>query len=248
MKTATPFAALTAITTSVILGLAGKANAVTVTWQAPVNISSSDEVNTQGTTVFATNVNVAYGNNTPGYEHTVNGIDFGYNNPNWTVGMTYTPGGNTNGTIGWTQMPALSGADAGPYLNIVNAAREAYFWTGSSLGPTSSTITFSNLTMGQKYLLQFWVADNRFPSSNLNRTLTLTADGDTASPSLSFAFASIPGQSIIGTFTASATTQNFTVNSDQDAVWNAMQLRAIPEPSAALLGGLGMLCLLRRRK
>jgi hypothetical protein len=60
------------------------------------------------------------------------------------------------------------------------------------------------------------------------------------------------GHFVTGTFTANATTQDFlftdTSPTQSTTLLNAFQLRAIPEPSAALLGGLGMLALLRRRR
>jgi hypothetical protein len=61
------------------------------------------------------------------------------------------------------------------------------------------------------------------------------------------------GLLVTGTFTASATTQAFTVETFQagdskGGLVNALVLNTVPEPHAALLGGLGLLALLRRRR
>jgi hypothetical protein len=52
---------------------------------------------------------------------------------------------------------------------------------------------------------------------------------------------SIHGQYILGTFKADASSITFTVNANEDAMYNAMQLRVIPEPSTLTLVGFGLL-------
>ena len=54
----------------------------------------------------------------------------------------------------------------------------------------------------------------------------------------------------IGSFTADAPTQSFTTTGSNGGGFSAMVIAqdTIPEPSAALLGSLGMLALLRRRR
>jgi hypothetical protein len=61
------------------------------------------------------------------------------------------------------------------------------------------------------------------------------------------------GQWIKGTFTADSTSQSLQLSGALSATdgypqINALQLRTIPEPSSALLGGLGLLALFRRRR
>ena len=164
----------------------------------------------------------------------VNGADFGFNNPSWTVGYTESgfPGNVTDSTV-----PTLSGPDAANYQTILTIGREAY---------PSGSFTLSNLSITQQYELQVWVDDYR--SYTNVRTETITATGDSASPALTYlnSGGSVHGQYIIGTFTPDTTSVTFTMTGNETAMYNALQLRAIPEPSAALLGGLGMLVLLRR--
>jgi hypothetical protein len=60
---------------------------------------------------------------------------------------------------------------------------------------------------------------------------------------------SLSGQFVVGTFTADATSQELTMTRNTDfGVANALTVGVIPEPSAALLGGLGLLGLLHRRR
>ena len=217
------------------ISLASNAHAVTVTWGTATDISSSTEVSTLGTQVFGRSISTAYGTSAS----IVNGADFGFNNPNWTV--TFTDGFPVTATL--SLIPALSGPDGSNYQNVLSIFRDSY--------PSSSSGSFSfgNLTEGQEYQIQFWAADYR-NFTNV-RTQTLTAAGDSASPALPYlnSNGTSHGQFILGTFTADATqTVSFTVASNEYAQYNAIQLRAIPEPSAALLGSFGVLCLLRRRR
>jgi hypothetical protein len=216
------------------ISLASSAHAVTVTWGPATTISSSTDVSTNGTQVFGRNIAVESPSDPSAI---VNGANFAWNNPGWTVGFTES---GFPLTFGMT-VPTLSGPDATNYQTILTYAREAY--------PTpTGTFTLSNLTLNQQYEIQIWVADYR--NFTNDRTLTITAAGDSASPALTYLDSDGPihGQFITGTFTADVTSVTFTMTGNEDAMYNAMQLRAIPEPSAALLGGLGMLALLRRRR
>jgi hypothetical protein len=110
----------------------------------------------------------------------------------------------------------------------------------------TASFTFSNLTVGQNYLLQFWVADYR--NSSEDRQLTLTA-GNPSGVLHHLNNTGIQGSYVIGTFTADNTlSQTVTVTDTHEPQINAVQLRAIPEPSAAALGLLAAGGLLLRRR
>jgi len=110
-----------------------------------------------------------------------------------------------------------------------------------------STFTLSNLTIGQTYLVQFLVADNRSYIGPVSRSQTITAGGNT-SGTLTFGIdAPSFASSVIGTFVADATSLDFTFNSTSTQV-NAIFVAAVPEPQVAMLGALGLLVAIRRRR
>jgi hypothetical protein len=228
------------------LAIAGSASAATITWGTPTAIASESDVSLNGTLILAKQVTHSdYG----GYANqTVNGVTFVGNN-NTQNGVTF---GIPSGFSGSDQTGFVVGTVGTP--GTLSTAYQQMLTGGYYGGPGTATITLSGLTVNQQYELQFWVADYRqWPSSNYNRSLTLTA-GNT-SGALTYLQVvsgvnqgSISGSYILGTFTADNSLQSITINSGDSVQLNALQLRAIPEPSAALLGGLGMLALLRRRR
>jgi hypothetical protein len=105
--------------------------------------------------------------------------------------------------------------------------------TGAPVSP-SATITLSGLINGTQYQIQFF-ADSTGSNSQ-------TISGSDAMNTLN-------GQFVTGTFTADAASQVLTMTRTTDfGVANALTLGTIPEPSAALLGGFGLVGLLRRRR
>ena len=110
----------------------------------------------------------------------------------------------------------------------------------------SATLNLTGLLEGQEYAIQYWVQDIRAGAET--RTLTLD-DQTTLDYNISDTANSGVGQWAVGTFTADNTgSQTINITSATYSEMNLFQLRAIPEPSAALLGGLGLLALLRRRR
>lgn len=219
-------------------------SAASILWDAPTAVVSEDDVSLNGTLVIARQATVTYVDQTingvlfSGTTNTQNGVTFGlpsgwggYDPSSYVVGAAGTPG-----TLSTSYQRMLTGA-----------------WYGSSAG--TSTISLSGLTLGQEYEVQIWVADYRqFPPNTYNRSETLTA-GNTSgaltylqTDQSGFNLGSASGSYILGTFTADSTSQTIGVTSASSSQLNALQLRAIPEPSTALLGGLGMLALLRRRR
>lgn len=222
-------AALSALT------LAGSASAATITWGSAAAISSSTDVSTTGTLVTA-----AYMGNAG--SQVVNGVTFSAAAA--TAGTSSYTGFtlSTIDAVAGTQPGSGPSGVTGSYATILDQMAENF------IGGTTLTLTLTGLTLNQEYQLQFWAADYRTQYGDLGRSETLTAGNTSGSLSFLRNGGSASGSYILGTFTADGTTQAITVNGTGDAIVNAFQVRAIPEPGAALLGGLGMLALLRRRR
>ena len=116
--------------------------------------------------------------------------------------------------------------------------------TGGGEGLSPGTITLSTLTEGKQYQIQIWAPtwNNTFNTTVGGVALRISEpqwwqNGGTEPYTLP--------QYVVGTFTADSTTQTIPWSGIAPS---AISLRAIPEPAAALLGSLGLLTLLRRRR
>ncbi|WP_264488540.1 hypothetical protein [Luteolibacter arcticus] len=212
-------------------------HAAAIVWDTPVTISGSDDVSTNGTQVFGRNIAVAY----PGATAMVNGANFGYNNSNWAITFADTA---TSTAAGFAPI-TVGGPDGSNYAAILNNSR---FGSGAA----AITFTLGNLTLGQQYELQFWVNDYRGFPNDRTETISATGGGNTNvnTPTLSFLDSNGPvhGQWVIGVWTADTTSLTFSVQGNETSQYNALQVRAIPEAGAAVLGAFGVLALLRRRR
>ncbi|MDB4618166.1 PEP-CTERM sorting domain-containing protein [Akkermansiaceae bacterium] len=249
-----------------LFGMTITGHSATISWESSVQMfqgsTTESFVSTTGTTAVAINGSddVANGN------VTVNGVAFTQTIQNNLItgpGATViVNGGNLAGT-------AFGDGEFNSNAAIFHMIRGAIYNTTS--------VEFGGLTVGNDYQIQLFVNDARG-----NRSVNFivgVGDGTgsgTAAASLllnnSPADGSAPtlpqtdaGDSIIGTFTADATTQSFDVygtnsgdvanlaTGDSRAHVNALQLRdlgsaAIPEPSSALLALVGLAFGLRRRR
>lgn len=136
--------------------------------------------------------------------------------------------------------------------------RDLAFWNSSSnvSNPVYvATFTFSGLQADTEYSGLAWVWDNE--QGNNGKSFNLTTAGGSGGGTTSItntqntlAFAQTGPFELVNftsTETGTATIAMHSVAGGVSFV-NGFQLTAIPEPSTALLGGLGLLALLRRRR
>lgn len=250
------------------LALSSSAQAATITWggantitgdagsgiavknyQPNWNVTQSTttgtaDISSTGTSVFAMNFT--------GADSWINRVTFFESTPQQTLFLSGDDGGafTQNGVTltlgaGWSGNTRIDGNS--PQGNSYGAV-VGYTWDTLSymrwINGTSGTMTFSGLTVGQEYAIQYWVQDSRTGVGDIN-SRNLTLDTQTV---LDYNNGSGVGQWAIGTFTADNESQTINIAANSSVQVNMLQLRAIPEPGSALLGGLGLLALLRRRR
>jgi autotransporter-associated beta strand protein len=216
---------------------------VPVTWVNAQSISSSADVYNAGTPVLAT-----YYSATPGTK-LVNGVTFvaepGYGTKTGANPLTTTQNGVTAavwwGDIrtlnydqstpaigsGFTGANTFAGADAANYKTILDSCANNPNWWGAV------TVNLTGLTLGQRYVVQFFSANS---SGGGNSAALNNLSG--ADVNLQYLTVGNPvGTSVVGTFTATASRQNFTIQYgwSNGSYLNAFQLRAVPPASASTL-------------
>ncbi|MCW1924455.1 autotransporter-associated beta strand repeat-containing protein [Luteolibacter arcticus] len=203
-----------------LLAQAPAAWAASINFATPVTVAGDADVSTTGTFLYAYN----WANST----RTVNGVTFTGISSNTTVGtnLTLTQWGNVNTgafNSGSNPFNSLSSSYKGM---LVGSA----FNNSVSGNVGTNTVTLNNLIAGHQYAVQFWVGDAR----GSTRSETLSSVGGN---SVSLAFttptsAGGAGQYTIGTFTADAATQAFTVTATGGSIpqMNALQVRDLGIP------------------
>ena len=228
-----------------------------------VTISNgTNDVSTLGKQVFGINYSGTSGSTYP-YDTTIDGQTFYSFRDTNPSSVTYNATGvvNTYPSLSTPGAPGQSygnfdsaGVGPNPDYTLANAAYS---------NSTAGTITFGNLTPGDKYLVQFWASDPRGGNfATRLETLASSSGGDTNAPTLSYeAPGGVDGQWVVGTFTADASATEALIlaagNTDPStravgsAQVNLLQLRDIsnvPEPALLSLTGVSVLALLARRR
>lgn len=211
-------------------------SAAVVTYSNYTASNSADTswmVNPIGSSVVA-NFNVGGGQTTFGGEtwlSTDNGgalfntaldIDFYYSQPN----------------VAWA--PYTSGFyNGGP--DLLNTGG---YWSFN----TNGIVELRGLTLAQDYLIQFVFADTRYDGGQMQ----LQAISGVSGNSTPTTYSSTAGQYLVVNAQFKADTADTVwvpnVGNGSGEQLNAIRILTIPEPSAALLGGFGLLALLRRRR
>ena len=220
------------------------ANGATITWGAATELKTASDL--IAGVISTTGINGGY--DAP----VVNGVT--YQNYSGPTNYTQFTGQPTAITTTYSTMAAtFSQAMADIYsVETGNAGLNTLLATSLyNSGTDTITIQMNSLTIGANYRVQlvgladtrgsfseFWTSPDG-GTTKLYRYVDL-GDADSVKNVLYS----------IGSFTANATTQSFTTTGNSGGGFSAMVIAqdTIPEPSAALLGSLGMLALLRRRR
>jgi hypothetical protein len=181
-------------------GVTGQA--ATITWGAATTIATTNDAYLGGTTKYA-------------YVWTTSGQSFDNGE------VSFTPTTTTNGTTadgnltvaGFTSRGATTFSSfSTPFLNLQanykNDLSGAAFETAGAI----CTLTLNNLSVGTNYALQVWIGDPRGSAGNTNRYATIASGAN--SVDLLYNTTEVAGglgQYVVGTFTADATSQSFTI-------------------------------------
>ncbi len=201
------------------------ASAATIVWGEFDLAAAPGEISTNGTLIEAINMVNTDAREATGTT-TINGVVF-------TATNLFESGEYQEDAFG------VSTGDASLDLLYLQASYN-YGYNDAQL------LTLTGLTIGNEYELQSFFGDNRPGFNNFMNV----GDGDTIQKTASGSAEN--GSWIIGTFTADATTQIFhsAENDSTNSLLSGYQLRditSVPEPSSAVLIGLGGLALILRR-
>lgn len=213
-----------------------------IVWGSPQTVSGDSDVSTNGSLVYA----LTFGGTAAPSSATVNGVTF---SP-FTI-----PGGFpttvTVGNVTLSESPGLLfgsnsfGTASTPFSGLSTDYKTILGSGAYANNPVSITVSLNGLTNGQDYEVQWWTnnAANitpQFGGGFTNTTATafnsVTLDANTTN-----AVGGL-GQYAIGTFTASGTTQAFLLeetSGGSNPLINALQVRAVPEPTTSVFVLLG---------
>lgn len=220
---------------------ASAASAAVISWTGTSYVNTGVNKDTLGTGQFNTTGTIVYAENNGGGALSFDGINFSAGLPT----SSYFAGGNFN--VFYNAGGALA-----------NTATTA---PNTGIPPTLVTLGAGGigpaLVIGQSYMIQALLIDSRTGVTIVGRTAEF--DGVSQGTYANRSGTSLgDGLLVTGTFTADATSQSFNINTRQaDNTAKGGQLNAlilsqvpapIPEPSTTLLGAIGALLLLRRRR
>ena len=215
-----------------------------ITWGPAMNITPSavetDVLNT-GILVGAFNLGAAGVSST-----TVNGVTFA---PFAVSGTSTTVGDyvlNSSGMVYSTN--TAFGSAATPFASL-STPYKTLLESGTAVFGTEFYLNLNNLTVGQDYTFQ-WCSNDSGPQIAPYATTATSVNTVALNDNTSGYVAGGLGQYATGTFTAISNVQVIEFSgAAATPLFNAFQLRTVPEPaSAILLFGAGAMLALRRRR
>lgn len=234
--------------------LVTSAPAAVIAWGAATNVNGISDISNNGTALRALNIGTTN-------DYTINGVLFDGNNDS---SMTYNV---STGVGGLGSGGPFTGY--GTPLNNANGVIDASYGTALSSGRyvnglgSIGTYTLTGLVENKTYEIQLWFNDvrtnltgdiapvQRYDSGASTAFVDLRSDDDGLDGA---GGRGALAQFVTATFTADASgSQTFRIDETSGiggATINMFQIRdvtVVPEPSVALLGGIGLLALLRRR-
>ena len=226
-----------------------------VTWGTATGITGDSDVSTNGTLIYAYNLGASGVTST-----TVNGVTFDA----WTIPQvgkttTFNQVTFTETDAGRLHSYNTLGSIQSPFSGLSSVYQALLSTAGTSTNPNTINLTLGGLTAGKSYEFQWWSnnsslqANPSFGETYLNTTST--AGNSVLLQANPTGVLGNLGQYVIGTFTASGTSQVISYNgtSPSRALINAIQLRDItnvPEPSTYALAAIasGVMAAVARRR
>jgi hypothetical protein len=213
-----------------------------IVWGSPQTVSGDSDVSTNGSLVYA----LTFGGTAAPSSATVNGVTF---SPFRIPGGIVTSA--TVGSVTISESPGFLfgsnsfGTASTPFSGLSTDYKTILGSGAYADNPVSITVSLNGLTNGQDYEVQWWTNNSanitpEFGGGFTNTTATafnsVTLDANTTN-----AVGGL-GQYAIGTFTASGTTQAFLLEETSggfNPLINALQVRAVPEPTTSVFVLLG---------
>ncbi len=211
---------------TVLLAALGRAAATPITWSPATTISGDSDVTTDGLLIAAFNTG---GPDIP--TTTVNGVTFAALSLH---GSTVTVGNFTFHSNASFLFNDHVGSTNPPFANL-SAGYQAFL--SSFAGGAPITLTIGGLTPGQAYEFEWWTNASSLGLSGLFTTATA---GNSVKLNLNTTgqIGGV-GQFAIGTFTADGPTEVIAFTGGPITFLDALELRAVPEPSSLSLIALG---------
>jgi hypothetical protein len=244
---------LLALAAAAVMG--SSASAGPIAWGAAQNVSGDSDVSTNGTLLYAYNFGTASVAST-----TVNGVTFA---PFVVVDFGTT---TTVGDVTISESPDflyaynVAGSSIAPFANLSSAYKALLNEAASAGVPATITLQLGGLTPGQSYEFQWWAnnsstADNWFvTNASAGNAVSVSANTLGSNTGQGPGVDGGTGQFAIGTFTADTTSYSIALNGEDSylPIINALQVRAVPEPSTYCMALAGLACggysVFRRRK